>query len=53
MPTWPPSIAADKRLGIRRDAGGSAAPYVAGVLLAIRRCREHVGLIRGLDRLVA
>ena len=42
----------DERLSIRHDAGGSAAPYVTGVLLAVRRCREHVGLIRGLDRLL-
>jgi 4-hydroxy-tetrahydrodipicolinate reductase len=44
--------AADERLSIRHDAGGSAAPYVTGALLAIRRVRGHVGLIRGLDRLL-
>ena len=44
--------AADERLSFRHDAGGSAAPYVTGVLLAVRRSREHVGLIRGLDRLL-
>jgi 4-hydroxy-tetrahydrodipicolinate reductase len=44
--------AADERLSIRHDAGGSAAPYVTGVLLAVRRARAHVGLIRGLDRLL-
>lgn len=42
----------DERLVIRHDAGGSPAPYVAGALLAIRRARGHVGLIRGLDRLL-
>jgi 4-hydroxy-tetrahydrodipicolinate reductase len=44
--------AADERLSIRHDAGSSAAPYVTGVLLAVRRARAHVGLIRGLDRLL-
>lgn len=44
--------AADERLTIRHDAGGSAAPYVDGVLLAVRRARGHVGLVRGLDRLL-
>ena len=42
----------DERLVLRHDAGGSAAPYVAGVLLAVRKVRDHVGLIRGLDRLL-
>lgn len=44
--------APDERLSIRHDAGGTAAPYVNGVLLAIRRARGHVGLVRGLDRLL-
>jgi 4-hydroxy-tetrahydrodipicolinate reductase len=44
--------ASDERLSIRHDAGGSPAPYVDGVLLAVRRVRAHVGLIRGLDRLL-
>jgi 4-hydroxy-tetrahydrodipicolinate reductase len=44
--------AAEERLSIRHDAGGSAAPYVTGVLVAVRRARGHVGLIRGLDRLL-
>ena len=44
--------AADERLSLRHDAGSSAAPYVEGVLLAVRRVRGHVGLIRGLDRLL-
>jgi 4-hydroxy-tetrahydrodipicolinate reductase len=42
----------DERLSIRHDAGGTPKPYVNGVLLAIRRVRDHVGLIRGLDRLL-
>ena len=42
----------DERLVLRHDAGGSATPYVAGVLLAVRKVRDHVGLIRGLDRLL-
>lgn len=42
----------DERLSIRHDAGASARPYVSGVLLAIRRAHGHVGLIRGLDRLL-
>ncbi|MBE2318609.1 4-hydroxy-tetrahydrodipicolinate reductase [Solirubrobacter sp. CPCC 204708] len=42
----------DERLSIRHDAGGTAQPYVNGVLLAVRRARGHVGLIRGLDRLL-
>jgi 4-hydroxy-tetrahydrodipicolinate reductase len=44
--------AADERLSIRHDAGGTAAPYVNGVLLAVRGARGHVGLVRGLDRLL-
>jgi 4-hydroxy-tetrahydrodipicolinate reductase len=44
--------APDERLSIRHDAGGTATPYVSGVLLAIRRARDHVGLLRGLDRLL-
>ena len=38
---------------IRHDAGGSPAPYVAGVLLAARAVRGRVGLVRGLDVLLA
>lgn len=44
--------APDERLTIRHDAGSSAAPYVAGTLLAIRRVGEQVGLRRGLDSLL-
>jgi len=43
----------DERLVIRHDAGGSAAPYVAGTLLATRAVRGRVGLTRGLDQLLA
>jgi len=43
---------ADERLSIRHDAGSTAAPYVTGVLLAVRRVRAHTGLVRGLDRVL-
>jgi 4-hydroxy-tetrahydrodipicolinate reductase len=39
-------------LSLRHDAGESAAPYVAGTLLAIRAVPGRVGLTRGLDRLL-
>ena len=46
-------FAADgERLSIRHDAGESAAPYVAGTLLAIRAVAGRVGLTRGLDQLL-
>lgn len=38
-----------ERLSIRHDAGTSAAPYVAGTLLAARRVSGFTGLRRGLD----
>src|SRR5262249_41807311 len=41
-----------ERLSIRHDAGDSAAPYVAGTLLAIRAVPGRVGLTRGLDQLL-
>ena len=44
--------APDERLTIRHDAGSSAAPYVAGTLLAVRRVGEQAGLRRGLDTLL-
>jgi 4-hydroxy-tetrahydrodipicolinate reductase len=44
--------AKDERLTIRHDAGSGAEPYIAGTLLAIRKVRDHVGLIRGLDRIM-
>ncbi len=42
----------DERLTIRHDAGSSAAPYVAGTLLAIREVCRIKGLVRGLDSLM-
>jgi 4-hydroxy-tetrahydrodipicolinate reductase len=42
-----------ERLSLRHDAGSSAAPYVAGTLLAIRAVPGRIGLTRGLDRLLA
>ena len=44
--------AEDERLSIRHDAGSSAAPYVAGTLVAIRGVGQRVGLTRGLDQLL-
>ena len=44
--------AADERLTIRHDAGSGAEPYIQGTLLAIRAVRNHVGLIRGLDKIM-
>jgi 4-hydroxy-tetrahydrodipicolinate reductase len=41
-----------ERLVIRHEAGDSAAPYVAGTLLAVRRVVDIVGVVRGLDRLL-
>jgi len=43
----------DERLSLRHDAGSGAGPYIQGTLLAIRKVREHVGLVRGLDRIMA
>jgi 4-hydroxy-tetrahydrodipicolinate reductase len=45
--------AAGERLSLRQDAGESAAPYVAGTLLAIRALPGRVGLTRGLDQLLS
>ncbi len=44
--------APDERLTIRHDAGSSAAPYVAGTLLAVRKVIGRIGLTRGLDSLI-
>src|SRR3954468_5433584 len=44
--------APDERLSIRHDAGSSAAPYVAGTLLAARAVPTRTGLTRGLDTLL-
>jgi 4-hydroxy-tetrahydrodipicolinate reductase len=43
---------AGERLSLRHDAGETAAPYVAGTLLAIRAVPKQVGLVRGLDRIL-
>ncbi len=42
----------DERLTIRHDAGGTAEPYVAGTLIAVRKAPELVGVTRGLDTLL-
>lgn len=42
----------DQRLHLRHEAGSSAEPYVDGALLAIRRVRGLVGVVRGLDRVM-
>jgi 4-hydroxy-tetrahydrodipicolinate reductase len=44
--------AEDERLTLRHDAGTGAAPYLQGTLLAIRKVKNHVGLIRGLDSIL-
>jgi 4-hydroxy-tetrahydrodipicolinate reductase len=41
-----------ERLIMRHDPGLTAAPYVPGTLLAIRRVAEAVGVRRGLDSLL-
>jgi 4-hydroxy-tetrahydrodipicolinate reductase len=41
-----------ERLSLRHDAGESAAPYVAGTLVAIRAVPGRIGLTRGLDELL-
>lgn len=42
----------DERLVIRHEGGSGALPYIQGTLLAIRKVRNHVGLVRGLDRVM-
>jgi 4-hydroxy-tetrahydrodipicolinate reductase len=44
--------AKEERLSIRHDAGSGAEPYIQGTLLAIREVGKHVGLIRGLDKIM-
>jgi 4-hydroxy-tetrahydrodipicolinate reductase len=44
--------APDERLVIRHDAGSSAAPYVAGTLLAARKVSGFTGVKRGLDHVL-
>ncbi|HEX7791149.1 MAG TPA: 4-hydroxy-tetrahydrodipicolinate reductase [Afipia sp.] len=41
--------AESERLSIRHDSGTSAAPYVAGTLLAAKRVSSFIGLKRGLS----
>jgi 4-hydroxy-tetrahydrodipicolinate reductase len=42
----------NERLSIRHDAAEAHEPYIQGTLLAIRKVRDHIGLIRGLDRVM-
>lgn len=44
--------APDEKLIIRHEAGASAEPYVAGVLMAVRKVRSFTGLRRGLDSIM-
>jgi len=41
-----------ERLYLRHDGLGDAAAYIDGTMLAIRKVREHVGLVRGLDKIM-
>lgn len=41
-----------ERLVLKHDPGETAAPYVAGTLLAVRAVTGRVGLTRGLDSLL-
>jgi 4-hydroxy-tetrahydrodipicolinate reductase len=43
----------DEKLIMRHEAGDSAVPYIAGILLAIRNVKKYSGLVRGLDRVLA
>ena len=42
----------DQKLVLRHESGSSAAPYVDGGLLAIRRVEDLVGLHRGLEKVL-
>jgi 4-hydroxy-tetrahydrodipicolinate reductase len=42
----------DELLTIRHDAGAGAGPYLQGTLLAIRKVKDYVGLVRGLDNIL-
>jgi 4-hydroxy-tetrahydrodipicolinate reductase len=44
--------AKSERLSIRHDDGGGHEPYIGGALLAIRKVRNIVGLVRGLDKVM-
>lgn len=57
LPGYPSSVditfgGQGERLYLRHDGMGDAASYIDGTLLAIRKVKEHVGLIRGLDRIM-
>jgi 4-hydroxy-tetrahydrodipicolinate reductase len=57
LPGYPSSVditfgAQGERLYLRHDGLGDAAAYIDGTMLAIRKVRDHVGLIRGLDRIM-
>jgi 4-hydroxy-tetrahydrodipicolinate reductase len=41
-----------ERLVMRHDPGMTAAPYVSGTLLAVRKVADVVGVRRGLDWLL-
>lgn len=41
-----------ERLTIRHDADNSPIAYRAGVMLALRKVRQHIGLKRGLEALI-
>lgn len=44
--------ARNERLSIRHDAAEGHEPYIQGTLLAIRKVRHFIGLVRGLDRVM-
>jgi len=44
--------AKDERLTVRHDAGSGAEPYIRGTLLAVRKVKDCVGLVRGLDKMM-
>jgi 4-hydroxy-tetrahydrodipicolinate reductase len=44
--------ARNQRLSIRHDAAEGHEPYIQGTLLAVRKVRDRVGLVRGLDRVM-
>jgi hypothetical protein len=40
------------RLSICPDARNVVEPYIQGTLLVIRGVRGHIGLVRGLDKIM-
>jgi 4-hydroxy-tetrahydrodipicolinate reductase len=44
--------AVGERLSIRHDSMDGAQPYIQGTLLAIRKVKDRVGLVRGLDQVM-